>query len=173
LGLFFLFFLILVIISIIWSSFSLGISPMPTSRKVRKALPFLLPPSIEGRVAEVGSGFGHLAIFLSKRLPQCQILAYELSFVPFIFSLFWKKLFRRKNLYIQRKDFFDISFKEFHLVTCYLFPKGMERLKEKLKNELPEGAYVLSHTFAFRGWEPIRIFEVKDLGRTRIYLYRI
>ncbi len=170
---FFLLVLWISALSIIWTTLRVGISPMPTSGSVRKELLSFLPPSFEGTIFELGSGFGHLAIFLSKKFSSSRVFAYELSYVPYLWSLLWKKAAQRENLSIQRKDFFEISFAKAGLVTCYLFPKAMEKLKEKLTAELPKGSYVLSHTFAFRGWTPIRMIEAKDLGRTRIYLYRM
>jgi hypothetical protein len=172
-GFFFLFVCILGALSIIRTSFRVGISPMPTSRRVRMDLTDLLPVSFEGKIFELGSGFGHLAILLSKKFSTREVFAFELSYVPYTFSLLWKKALHRNNLVIQRKDFFEVSLKEAGLVTCYLFPKAMERLKEKLLQELPKGSYVLSHTFAIRGWTPLRTIESADLGRTKIYLYRI
>jgi hypothetical protein len=47
----------------------------------------------------------------------------------------------------------------------------MGRLAPKLRAELPSGARILSHTFALRGWQPLRTVVVRDLYRTPVYLY--
>jgi hypothetical protein len=170
---FLLFLLVLCFLSIVWTSLRVGISPMPTSAKVLQEIDLFLPTNIEGKIYELGSGFGSLALFLSQRFPHCRVVGFELSFFPFLISLFWKGAKQRKNLFFQRRDFFEVSFFDATLVTCYLFPKAMERLKEKLQREMPKGALILSHTFAFRNWKPIKIIEAQDLGKTKIYLYQV
>lgn len=171
-AIFFLFLLIVSAISLVWTTFRVGISPMPTSKKVREGLEAVLP-FVEGEIVELGSGFGHLAIFLSKKYPRCNVYGYEVSWVPYWVSVFGKSFLRRKNLVLQRKDFYRISLENSSLVVCYLFPKAMEKLKSKFLDEMAKGSYVLSHTFAIRGWEPIQTLEANDLARTKIYLYRI
>jgi hypothetical protein len=49
----------------------------------------------------------------------------------------------------------------------------MTRLAPKLLAELAPGTHVLSHTFALRGWKPLRTLVVDDLYRTPIYLYAV
>jgi hypothetical protein len=49
----------------------------------------------------------------------------------------------------------------------------MTRLAPKLLAELSPGTRVLSHTFALRGWKPVRTLEVDDLYRTPIYVYAV
>ncbi len=165
--------MVLCSLSIIWTTYRVGISPMPTSKQVQRDLLPLLPQLDRGKIFELGSGFGHLALLLSGHYPARAVFAYELSYVPYIISLCWKVVVRRKNLWIARKDFFEVSLQDASFVVCYLYPKAMERLKEKLLRELLPGSYVLSHTFAFRGWKPLMMLEAKDLGKNRIYLYRM
>ena len=143
---------------------------MPTSSKVRKNLMSLLPKLEEGTVVELGSGWGHLIFPLSKRYKSCQIIGYENSPLPYLFS---SLINHAPNLKIVRKNFFETSLKDADLVVCYLFPKGMERLKPKFEKELKSGTKVISHTFAIPGWIPIKTVEVDDLYCSKIYLYEI
>ena len=53
---------------------------------------------------------------------------------------------------------------------CYLFPAGMERLKEKFERELRPGTKVVSHTHGVPGWEPLETIEV---DATPIYIYEV
>jgi hypothetical protein len=48
----------------------------------------------------------------------------------------------------------------------------MKELGEKLQNELPDGAYVLSNVFTFPGWKPIPNTNQTN-ATTKTYIYRI
>ncbi len=157
-------FLIFLYITIFYYTWKLGISPMPTSPKVKRALLAALPEQIEGTIYELGSGWGHLALALAKKYPQNQVVAYELSPLPYLFSHILS--LSVKNLSIRRENFYKVSFQDKGLFVCYLFPKAMQKLEQKL-----EGT-VISHTFAFPSRQPARIIEVEDAYRTQIYAYK-
>lgn len=162
--------LLLALVLIVFYTWKLGISPMPTSPKVKEELFKLLPNEVNGDIYELGSGWGTLARSLAAHYTDHEILAYELSPVPYLFS---RLVNTRKNLHLKREDFFTVSLKEAGLVVCYLYPGAMLKLKAKFESELKPGALVLSHTFAIPGWKPVKIVEVNDLYRTKIYLYII
>ncbi|WP_225409510.1 class I SAM-dependent methyltransferase [Stigmatella hybrida] len=158
-------------LSIVLFTLRTGISPMPTSGRVRRELLALLPEGLEGTVLELGSGWGTLAFALADACPQAQVVGFELSPLPYAFGRLRQWLAPRRNLRLVRRDFFHASFAEASLVVCYLFPEAMRRLAPKLTQELPRGAFILSHTFALRGWTPRRTAVTADLYRTPVYLY--
>ncbi|MDC0707769.1 class I SAM-dependent methyltransferase [Stigmatella sp. ncwal1] len=158
-------------LSIVFFTLRTGISPMPTSARVRRELLKLLPPDLEGTVLELGSGWGTLAFALADACPRAQVVGFELSPLPYAFGWLRQRLAPRRNLRFVRRDFSQVSFAGASLAVCYLFPEAMRRLAPKLAAELPPGAFILSHTFALRGWTPYRTAVAADLYRTPIYLY--
>ncbi len=160
-----------ILVHLVGYSLYYGITPTPTSFKVQKQLLAMLPKDIKGEVAELGSAWGTLACALARKLPHCKIKAYEISPIPYLFSIGLAALCRYPNLEIQRKDFFHISLHETSLVVCYLYPLAMERLKEKFQKELKPGTYIISHTFAIPGWKELSCVHVNDMYNTPIYLY--
>ncbi len=160
-------------LSIVFHTLRTGISPMPTSGRVRRQVLSLLPEDLEGTVLELGSGWGTLAFSLADRCPRARVVAYELSPVPYAFAWLRQRLAPRPNLRLVREDFFRASFSGASAVVCYLFPGAMTRLGPKLSEELAPGARILSHTFALRGWKPLRTLVVDDLYRTPVYLYEV
>jgi hypothetical protein len=168
--LFFFFSVLFLFVNIVWYSIYYGITPTPTSHKVKKKLLFLLP-STTGIILELGSGWGTLACTLAAA-SDGEVKAYEISPVPYFFSLWMKKWKKLKNLQIFRKDFFDISMQEASLIVCYLYPAAMKKLKIKFEKELTNGTYLVTHTFAIHEWIPIRIERVDDLYHTPIYIYQ-
>lgn len=170
--LFFLIFILMVGSVVIWSIRN-GISPMPTSSRVKKCLMENLPDNITGTVVEMGSGWGTLAFPIAKKLPHCHIIGYENSPVPFMFSKLRHLLFPMINLKLYYRDFYPGSLQEVSMVVCYLFPSAMRRLKVKFEKELKPGTWVVSHTFAIPGWKPKEVHIADDIYQTKIYLYQI
>lgn len=144
---------------------------MPTSPKVMRSFLACLPDDLNGTVIEMGSGWGSLAFALAKALPQCKIQAYENSFFPFLFSKGKNACIRHRNLHFYCSNFFQAPLDQAQLVTCYLYPDAMEKLRRKLEKEVPKNCKVLCHTFAIPHWKPEQVIEVNDLYHTKIYLY--
>ncbi len=161
--------LLWILLSIVVWSLRTGISPMPTNQKVKKALLNSLPGNIQGPILELGSGWGSLAAPLAKKYPDNQVIGYELSPIPYLFS----RLHRMKNLHFHRQDFFEIPLKDAGIIVCYLYPEAMRKLKEKFHRELSPNTLIVSHTFAIPGWTPIKTIEVGDIYKTKIYHYRV
>ena len=150
-----------------------GITPMPTSRRVKAAMLELVPDDFEGTIVELGSGWGTLAVAFARRYPGCGVLAYELSPLPWLFSRLWCAVAALPNLRVHRADFHGARLHGAGLVVCYLFPGAMERLRPKLEAELTPGALVLSNTFAMPGWRPLAVGEAEDVHHSKVYLYRM
>ena len=102
--------------------------------------------------------------------PHSKVIGYENSPIPFLFSAF---LNHQSNLKIVRGDLFEKPLVDASLVVCYLFPKGMKRLKEKLEKELRCGTQVITHTHPIPDWEPKEMIDVNDLQKSTIYLYEV
>jgi hypothetical protein len=165
-------FFLFIFLSILFWSFKNGISPMPTSPFVKKKL-LAIPCSFsQGKVYELGSGWGTLAFAFAKKYPEREVEAFETSLVPYLFSRFRLYCFPQKNLHFHRIDFFSGPLQDAVLVICYLYPKAMEKLKDKFDRELPLECIVLSHTFAVPGLPPIEQIVLGDLYRTKIYVYK-
>lgn len=163
---------LLVLGSIVWSTLRLGISPMPTSARVRRALLDQIPRELTGTIFELGSGWGGLALALSAHCPQARVVAIEASPFPFWVTRMRARLARRSNLEVQRGDFLTVDLRLARLVITYLWTGAMTQLTPKLEAELPEGAELITHTFGLRGRTPTEVTQLTDLYRTPIYRYR-
>lgn len=164
--------LVIVLGQLVYYSLVYGIAPTPTSSKVKQKIFQHLPQGLDGHILELGSGWGSLAIPLALNYPNSKILAYEISPLPYLISKVTAQCLCGDNLVILRQDFLQASFKDAMLIVCYLYPGAMSCLKDKFEQELQPGAYVISHTFAVPGWEPLLVDEASDLYLTPIYLYQ-
>jgi hypothetical protein len=151
---------------------STGASPLPTSAAVRKTTMELLPPEIDGPIYELGAGWGGLATALARRYPASPVVAFEVSPLPWAFSRLRQFFGGPGNLTFILGNFHRADLGDAAMVTCYLPPPAIDRLKTKLQAELPTGALVLSNTFKIRGWRPVGEMTASDAHLSRVYLYR-
>lgn len=163
----------LALLSIFWSTLTLGISPMPTSARVKRELLTLIPADLEGEVHELGAGWGTLAWAIATKCPYARVIGWERSPFPFLFCRLRLVAQRRHNLTVRFGDFHLADLKRAQLVVAYLWTGAMTRLGPKFEAELPNGAMVISHTFAWRGKHPELTVTTEDLYRTPIYRYRV
>jgi hypothetical protein len=157
-------------LSIIVSTLRLGISPMPTSRRVRRAMVAMVPADVRGEVHELGCGWGGLAIALARRCPKAHVIAWEASLVPWLVSSL--RACGIQNLEVRRGDFLRADLSRAEVLVCYLFTGGMRALAEKLSRERAGTPVCLvSNTFSVHGWTPADTVTVEDVFRTRVYRY--
>ncbi len=159
-------------LSIIIFSLYTGITPMPSSNKIKESL----LKEIVGKpqkIIELGSGWGGIAFLFSQYYPYSIVKGIEISPVPWLFSTILKRLRRRENLSFYKKNFFHIHLEEADLIFCYLCPSLMKKLKVKFENELLPGTWVISSIFSIPGWFPEKILKIDDLWKSKLYIYKI
>lgn len=162
--------LLIIVLSIVISSIIIGISPMPSSKKVIFGFESLIEKTQYETVIDLGSGFGSLLLVLATRFPNKKFIGYERSFFPWLVSLVLKYLLNRKNVEFHRKDYLDIAFVD-ALYVCYLFPQGMELLHKKIITDDAK-IELISSTFAFRTQECFKTVKLDDLYHTPLYYYK-
>lgn len=158
--------------SIIWQSIKNGISPMPTSSKVKQRFLSSLPQNLNKTIYELGAGWGTLAFPIARLYPQAQVIGYESSLIPYLFCKLRLAYTPVPNLSFRRQNFFNADLSDASLVVCYLYPGAMHKLKLKFQDELSPSATIATHTFTLPGWKPIYQEVVNDLYNTIIYHYR-
>ncbi|MDX8397739.1 MAG: hypothetical protein R8K49_05395 [Mariprofundaceae bacterium] len=145
---------------------------MPSSKKARKLIIQASAKAQEGIIIELGAGWGTLLFDLAKAYPNRQIIAYELSWLPWLYCFLYKKIFKFDHVKIYRKNFLTAELSSAALLTCYLLPKVMEQLQAKLAQENYNGL-LISQTFALPKHTPISKAQLNDLYKTPIYTYQI
>lgn len=161
--------------SIIWSTLALGISPMPSSSKARKAVLQLASETGNGSIYDLGSGWGGLLVALARKYPQRKIVGYELSFLPWLVTLILKEILGLKNLEIYRRDFYQADLKEAAVIVCYLFPEGMKKLEDKISSDNIDNKnleYLISNNFALPSHKPFQTIQLNDFYKSPVYLYK-
>ena len=163
--------LVVIVLILIYTVLT-GISPMPTSPKVGRAVLDILPNNIDGAIFELGSGWGTLAIPLARRNPNCLVNGYEISPLPWFYSYLRKGFSGLKNIEFYRYNYLKVDLSPAALIVVYIQADGMEKLKPKFEKELKPGTFIVSNFFQIRGWEPIQKMTVDDIHQTKVYLYQ-
>lgn len=148
-----------------------GISPMPSSMKAKKQIAQALQGYEKGVLLELGSGWGGLARHLARTNPGLQVIGYENSPLPYVYSKSVEIFSPSTNLELCYQNFFTVDLSKANVIICYLCPSEMHRLADKFCKELKPGTIIISNTFALPGWKASHVFEVNDLFRSKIYLY--
>ena len=121
-------------LSIAWLTLHTGISPMPSSTKACRAILKASEQADQGTIIDLGSGWGTLLLALAQKYPERPVIGYELSWLSWIYSQICKTIFCLYNLKILRQNFLAADISEAALLVCYLFPKGMTELQQKLSH---------------------------------------
>ncbi|HAA56431.1 MAG TPA: SAM-dependent methyltransferase [Myxococcales bacterium] len=165
-------FVCLVFVSIVIDTLRLGISPMPSSLAVTSVVVKQLPVEVGQCCLEAGCGWGTLLFAMAKQHPDVRFVGVEASIFPYLFCVLRKMFTRTENVELCWQDVFTYPFGRVDVLVCYLFPAGMDTLKEKCEDELKQGAYVVSHTFRVPTWEPVDVVRLHDLYNTPVYTYQ-
>jgi len=130
-------------------------------------------------IIDAGSGWGGPAVEIARRLPHVQIVGYENSPVPFLFSLLRKRIAgagKLENLTFRRKDFRRADLYRADILVCYLYPGGMEEIssmleigREKQTRKAPP--VVISNTFSLPGESPQRVVGAGKAIGAPVYVY--
>jgi hypothetical protein len=157
--------------SIVLTSLKVGIGPLPSSGKARKVVLSAADTAGKGPIIDLGSGWGSFVIPLARKYPDRKIIGYELSSVPYYFSLLLKRILGLDNLDLRRKDFLGAKLSSASVLICYLFPGGMVSLEEKLLHELKGHTRIISCLFALPSCTPSRTIRIDDVYKTPVYIY--
>ena len=161
------------VLSIVYRSWRNGISPMPSSAPVRRAVAEEVNRlSRTGTLIEAGSGWGTLALDLARRCQGWTIIGLENSWLPLWVSRALACLSKKQSaVSFQRADLYEYAYEQAAVVVCYLYPGAMKRLSRIFDVKLAPGTVILSVCFALPEWEPERIITCGDVYHTKIYVY--
>ncbi|MCI4338797.1 MAG: SAM-dependent methyltransferase [Thermoplasmata archaeon] len=158
---------IAVIAYFVFASFAYGAGYQPTPRSSVLTMLRLAEVGPQDTLYDLGAGTGAI-VFRAARIYRARVVGVEVE--PIRVAIL--RLRRRSGPFADRitirwGNLFDLDFREATVVTAFLWPGAMARLRPKLEAELPAGARVVSHCHKIEGWTP----EVYD-PETDVYFYR-
>jgi SAM-dependent methyltransferase len=163
-------FLIVIIGWLIWKYWTLAVgagydpTPMPLVYKMLD----LGQVSSSDIVYDLGSGDGRIVIAAARR-HGAQAVGIEIDPFRYLFAKF-AVLFAglRRQVTIKYGSMYVQDISQATVVTLFLYQPTNNKLKEKLLEELPPGARIVTYMWTFDGW-----YHTKYLPEDEIYLYII
>ncbi len=118
------------------------------------------------KAVDLGSGDGRIIIALAQN--GAEAYGYEINpFLVWIARRKIRKLGLEKNAHIYWKNFWREDLSVYDIVITFQIDISMPKLEVKLKNELKDGARVVSHFWPFPTWD-----YVKKKGRVYLYIVK-
>jgi SAM-dependent methyltransferase len=151
----------------VFASFLFGAGYQPTPRRSVEVMLRFAEVGPRDTLYDLGAGTGAI-VFRAARTYRARVVGVEVEPLRYLIL----KLRRAVGPFADRitlhwGNLFDLSFRDATVVTAFLWPGAMIRLRPKLEAELPDGARVVSHCHAVPGWP----FEKYDQDAD-VYLYR-
>jgi len=151
----------------VFASFAFGAGYQPTPRRSVEAMLRLAEVGPRDTLYDLGAGTGAI-VFRAARVYRARVVGVEVE--PLRMAILRGR--RAAGPFADRitlrwGNLFDLDFRAATVVTAFLWPGAMVRLRPKLEAELPHGARVVSHCHPIVGWTP----EFYD-PEADVYLYR-
>lgn len=147
------------------------VSSFPSARrKIVETIKQHAPPGAV--IMDLGSGTGRLSWAIARALPQAEVIGIEISFFPWLISVLRQKLTGTRNLRYRRADFWSYDCATVDVMVTYLTENIIERVGDKLRDEMKVGALIVANDTALRGdWQPVEVIDTGFL-HLKLYLYR-
>ena len=150
-----------------FASFAFGAGYQPTPRRAVESMLRLAEVGPTDTVYDLGAGTGAIVMRV-VRVYRARALAVEVEPIR-VAILRLRRWFGpfSDRLEIRWGNLFGLSFAPATVVTAFLWPGAMERLRPKFESELRPGARVVSHHHPVPGWSATTVD-----AENHVYLYR-
>ena len=151
---------------------------MPSSPRLRATVVKAISDLPVGtRVVDIGSGWGGMVRRIARERPDLNVEGFERSAVPYVVSAALLRAGRLRagyrNARMRREDFRTVGPEDDTCYIAYLSPDGMKWLRELFERATPRNVRLVSCVFAMRGWTAAETIELRDLKRSRVYVYQL
>jgi len=151
----------------VFASFAFGAGYQPTPRRAVESMLRLAEVGPNDTVFDLGAGTGAI-VFRAVRVYRARAVAVEIEPIRALI-LRWRRRWGpfADRLEIRRGNLFGLDYRPATVVTSFLWPGAMEKLRPKFEAELRPGARVVSHHHVVPGWTPTAVDP-----ENHVYLYR-
>ncbi len=127
------------------------------------------------KMFDLGSGDGRIVIMAAQKF-HAQAVGIELNKdLAKLSSDKIRKLKLEQTAHIVNGDLLKQDYSSADLITLYLFPGLIDKVRPLLDQQLKKGARVVAHDFEFKNWTPEQVENIADDGEGRshtLFLYR-
>jgi len=123
---------------------------------------------------DLGCGKEGNILFIAAK--EFKVRAIGIEIQPYLVECLKNKICSQQcedKIRVIEGDLFDIDISSADLITLYLYPSMMEKLRIKLDKELKPGTRVVSLIYKIDGGKPLKEKHVEYAGITnKLYLYK-
>jgi hypothetical protein len=149
------------------SSFLCGAGYQGAPRRSVEAMLRLSAVGPQDVVYELGAGLGAVA-FPAARERSAHVVAVEIEPVRYLLLKLRRALGPASDhMEIRRANMFGIDLRDATVISAFLWPGAMSKLRPKFEQELRPGTRVVSRCHPIREWTPAEYDREAD-----VYLYR-
>lgn len=109
---------------------------------------------------ELGSGDGRVVLEATKM--GAKAFGIEQSWIRVLLAREKAKKQNLENVKFIHGNIFKKDFSNADIVFIFLLPKGVLKLESILKKDLKKGSIVITQTFHFKNWKPIKKVLITD-----------
>jgi len=151
----------------VFASFLFGAGYQPTPRRSVETMLRFAEVGPNDVLFDLGAGTGAI-VFRAARTYRARVVGVEVEPLRYLI-LRARRAFGpfADRITLRWGNLFDLEFRDATVVTAFLWPGAMARLRLRFEAELPHGARVVSHCHRVPGWTA----ERHDAD-TDVYLYR-
>ena len=146
----------------------IGTQWIPTPKDVVRKMLSFADVGPQDTLIDLGSGDGRIILLAAQEF-GASALGIEADPLRVLIT---RVRIRLKGLEDQVEviwgNFFKSDFRAASVVTIYQSTEINKKLKHQLEEQLHPGARVVTYSFVFEGWEPVKVDE-----STKLYLYEI
>jgi len=151
----------------VFASFVWGAGYQPTPQSAVVTMLRLAEVGPQDTVYDLGAGTGAI-VFRAARIYRARVVGAEVEPIRVLILRLRRRLgAASERITIHWGNLFDLDFRNASVVTTFLWPGAMARLRPRFESELAPGSRVVSYYHPMPGWTP----DVFD-PETRVYLYR-
>ena len=121
-------------------------------------------------VCDLGAGIGNVMIGIAQKT-GARVIGYELAPISFLIGWLNIKLRSLNNCELHFGDLFKANLSSTTVVFCFLMPKMLPRLRDKIRLEARSDTKIIS--FAFPVPELTPYATIQDNKKPAVYFYKI
>lgn len=161
--------IIFVVIGLVFSNSMQERVPLYLTNDItREALKTLVKRRRKQRFLDLGCGLGGNVAFMSQVRTVTESHGVETAPLPYLVSKLITYMRGGKTFAM---DMWKTDLAYYDVVYAFLSPEPMERLWQKVKDEMHPGSVFISNSFQVPNIEPSEIWELADSRKTKLYIY--
>lgn len=129
-----------------------GSAPIPSRHSTVKRMMAVAAVKPGDRLVDLGSGDGRILFHAAARGAEC--VGFEIN--PFLCWYTRLRAFvtRTSGVQVLQSDLWKADLSQADVLTIYMVPQYMPRLKAKVQAEMKPGSRIVAAVYPFPDWEP-------------------